>query len=148
MRLKSDLLTAIGTLIMGIWITNKAIKMPWSTAGIPGPAVFPLIIGTALIVLSLTNMGLSFTGKALPIKKSSWQETYKALWVITCSIIYFFLLHYGSFLLLTPLYILALILGLSEKIHYKSSTHALLLGLIVTGVIYTIFAHLFRVSLP
>jgi hypothetical protein len=155
-KVQSDLLfTAISTLVLGIVISFHASKMPWSCSGIPGPAVFPLIIGVALILLSVANIVLSLTGRSASPGKTSAKERFKALWIIGVSVAYFLLLKPIGFVVLTPIYVICLIAGLidwvtvrQEKVGAKVVVEMILLGGAVTAAVFLVFAKVFLVSLP
>jgi len=151
----SDLFTAISTLALGLMISFRASKMPRWHAGIPGPAVFPLIIGVALILLSVANIVLSLRGRSVSRGKSSAKELLKAVWIAGVSLGYSLLLRPIGFVVLTPVYVCCLVAGLvdwatvrQEKAQARVVVEMILLGGAVTAAVVLVFSKVFLVSLP
>ena len=122
-----------------------ALRLPGGTMGIPGPIVFPLLLGLCLLVLSI----LLFAQSRSPAQISYANifpkgEVFKVLYVLAA----FFL----SLLAFEPigfvLSILALLALLLRGIGGKTTAKSILFALIISLTAYFCFYHLLGVRLP
>ena len=122
-----------------------ALRLPEGTMGIPGPMVFPLLLGLCLLVLSM----LLFT-QSRPSAQISYAnifpkgEIFKVLYVLAAFFLSLFAFERIGFVVS----ILALLALLFRGIGRKTTAQSILYALIISLTAYLSFFHLLGVRLP
>ncbi len=140
----ADLLTALALIALSAVVYRDAATYPEALApGAPGPALFPHVLASALIVLALVLLGTSLRSKG-PKEAGDPRRAGRVL--VACVLLAAFLYLFESVnsFLLFPVLLFAFMLVLGERRWYVLLVVPLLFDLFT----YTVFYKVFQVMLP
>lgn len=144
---KGNIITAVLCLVISAFAIIVAQGFPPSQQqGVPGPAVWPILISVLLAVCAIWLLVESIISKKAQDNKSLgiWTNGSKRVYIsMSILIIYFLITPTLGFLISTSVMMLIFIKWFSKKSIFVS----LLISLVITGIIYLIFKNFLNVPL-
>ncbi|WP_434511371.1 tripartite tricarboxylate transporter TctB family protein [Desulfitobacterium sp. AusDCA] len=144
---------SLGISLVTLLFLAEAIKLPFGTIQEPQSGFMPVVVGVALLVLSLTLAGreIFFTTKQIEQDSIKEPEQPKAKSLLTkpfilgiCIFVYPFILDRLGFVVSTiPLLYISL-----RVMKYRSWLSSVIISIVTVGVLYYIFTNWFGVFLP
>lgn len=140
-----EVIPSIVWTILGVMICIGSTSMRLGSLSNPGPGLFPFIIGSAIVLVSISQVIVHAFKK--PEAGHFWQNRQGVKGVIIVLVLLSFyalaLMHLG-FSLCTFLFFVAILKTLGRK----SWTYALLTGLIISLFSYMVFVVWLKINLP
>ncbi|HEX2965795.1 MAG TPA: tripartite tricarboxylate transporter TctB family protein [Syntrophorhabdaceae bacterium] len=129
-------------LFIGLAIIWQSSRLRLGTFMVPGPGLFPLLIGCIIVLLA--GYLIAFPPGGGDGSGFSWVRLRRILPVYISLIAYFFVLEWAGFLLAS----FALILYLSIVIGKQRIVWAFVRAVIMTGLSYVLFELILKTQLP
>ena len=130
-------------LLLGIVICIEALQVPIGSVRMPGAGFFPLLLGLALAVLSLSLLGITYaTAAAAPVRV--WPERPEVVYLVGSLLASVWLFERAGFLITMTLFLCVALRVLGRK----SWTLALALGLAGSAAAYIVFSRGLQIALP
>ena len=140
----SDLLAAIGTLILGIGAFVLSSSLPTAKIGL-GSGGFPRVIGFCLILLGAIQMVFTCMKGFRNVQvQLDWATIRPIAATAAIAFLYVGLLRQAGFLLLTPL----LLFSVMMLFGYRKYLSAAIISIVTSVVIYVLFSKVFMIFLP
>jgi hypothetical protein len=140
---RTDRISGGVLLLVGLSIIWQASRLRLGSFHTPGPGLYPLLLGSVIVFLSLCLI-LSSTRKMKEGPSVSGQSLKRVGSVYVALLIYFAVLEYAGFLVST----FFLVSYLSIIIGRQKAVWALLRAFIITGLSYLLFDVALKSDLP
>lgn len=139
------MIVAVLSLICGTAIICMSLTFPKGTDGVPGPGIFPIIIGAMMIVSAVlliirTTLTKKEGNGSLAMLSPEKKRVYLTMLVL---VVYFILLPYIGFCVSSFIMLLLLIKWYSRKSILKS----IILAAVITAIVYLLFSMVLNVPL-
>ena len=143
-RIENRVDTVAGAIVlfMGLAIVWQATRLRLGTFTVPGPGLFPLLIGCVIVLLAVCL--LIFPAGGGDSRGFAWARLRKVLPVYGSLIAYFVILEWVGFAVAS----FGLLLYLSIAIGKQRIVGALVRAIIMTGLSYILFELVLKTPLP
>ena len=143
-RIENRVDTVAGAIVLfiGLAIVWQATRLRLGTFTVPGPGLFPLLIGCVIVLLAICL--LIFPAGSGDSRGFAWARLRKVLPVYGSLIAYFIILEWVGFAVAS----FGLLLYLSIAIGKQRIVGALVRAIIMTGLSYILFELVLKTPLP
>jgi len=143
---KSELVTALLLLVLGVYISAEAWQWPYLSKDGPGPGFFPLWTGILIMALAAVQVGIAVVQAAQPElpKAIHWKGSGRVFIGWAGLMVSIALLEWAGFIVSFLLLCLFLVMGVFRR----SFVAAMAVGLGASIGFWGLFAKLLQVRLP